>query len=98
METHWKKLTNPNYLGSYSLTPGQDLTVTITKVVQEDVMNMNGKKEKAFQLGREAYINKKNRIVNQECINLLEEKPCKLNIEIMKNFYKGWDIENINNI
>lgn len=48
METHWKKLTNPNYLGSYSLTPGQDLTVTITKVVQEDVMNMNGKKEKAI--------------------------------------------------
>ena len=43
-------------------------------------------------------INKKNRIINQECINLLEEKPCKLNIEIMKNFYKGWDIENIKNI
>lgn len=48
METHWKKLTNPNYLGSYSLTPGQDLTVTISKVVQEEVMNMNGKKEKAI--------------------------------------------------
>ena len=56
------------------------------------------KKEKAFKLGREAYINKKNKIINQECINLLEEKPCKLNIEIMKNFYKGWDIENIKNI
>lgn len=48
METHWKKLTNPNYLGSYSLDPGKDLTVTIVKVVQEEITNMNGKKEKAI--------------------------------------------------
>lgn len=23
------------------------------------------------------------------------KKPCKLNLEIMKNFYKGWDKENL---
>ena len=56
------------------------------------------KKEKAFNLGVEACKNKKDRIVNQECRSLLEEKPCKLNIEIMKNFYKGWDKENLKNI
>lgn len=24
--THWKKLTNPDYLGAYALQPGEDLT------------------------------------------------------------------------
>jgi hypothetical protein len=43
--THWKKLTNPNYIGSYSLEPGKDKTVTILKVVKEIVKNMEGKNE-----------------------------------------------------
>lgn len=64
METHWKKLTNPNYLGSYSIDPGKDLTVTITKVVQEEITNMNGKKEKAIvaylQGQKPAILNKTN--------------------------------------
>lgn len=43
--THWKKLTNPDYLGSYSLEDGQDLILTIQNVRQEVVTGPEGKKE-----------------------------------------------------
>lgn len=45
-KTHWKKLENPNYLGSYALEPGKDLVVQIKSVAQEEVYNpTNQKKE-----------------------------------------------------
>lgn len=46
-KTHWKKLTNPDYLGTYSLNPDEDLTVTIKEVTVEQVYNpsKNGKEE-----------------------------------------------------
>jgi hypothetical protein len=44
--THWKKLTNPDYLGAYALKPGEDLIVTIKDVTQGDVTGMGGKKER----------------------------------------------------
>ncbi len=43
--THWKKLMNPDYLGSYALEPGQDLIVTIKTVGNEEVTGSDGKKE-----------------------------------------------------
>lgn len=43
--THWKKLTNPDYLGAYALEPGQDLIVTIKSVANEVVIGTDGKKE-----------------------------------------------------
>lgn len=43
--THWKKLTNPDYLGAYALTPGEDLVVTIKSVANESVTGTDGKKE-----------------------------------------------------
>lgn len=43
--THWKKLTNPNYLGSYSLQPGESRIVKITNVRREVVVGADGKKE-----------------------------------------------------
>jgi hypothetical protein len=43
--THWKKLTNPDYLGAYALNPGQDLIVTIKSVANETVTGTDGKKE-----------------------------------------------------
>ena len=43
--THWKKLTNPDYLGAYALEPGQDLIVTIKAVANEVVTGSDGKKE-----------------------------------------------------
>ena len=44
-KTHWKKLQNPNYLGAYELQPGQELTLTISKVKEELVIGSDGKKE-----------------------------------------------------
>lgn len=43
--THWKKLTNPNYLGSYSLQPNEERIITIKKVVREQIKGMDGKTE-----------------------------------------------------
>ena len=43
--THWKKLTNPDYLGAYALEPNQDLIVTIKSVSNELVTGPDGKQE-----------------------------------------------------
>ena len=43
--THWKKLTNPNYLGAYSIEDGKDLILTIGTVGNEMVVGPDGKKE-----------------------------------------------------
>lgn len=43
--THWKRLTNPDYLGAYALEPDQDLVVTIKSVSNEVVTGADGKKE-----------------------------------------------------
>lgn len=43
--THWKKLTDPDYLGAYAFQPGQDLIVTIKYVANEIVTGADGKKE-----------------------------------------------------
>jgi len=44
-KTHWKKLTNPNYIGAYDLQPNQELKITIESVTQEMVKNQDGKDE-----------------------------------------------------
>ena len=47
-ETHWKSLTNPDYLGGYSLEPGKDLVLTIKQVRKETVTGPGGKKEECI--------------------------------------------------
>ncbi len=37
--THWKKLTNPNYLGSWDFRENEERTLTIKNVSQEEVFN-----------------------------------------------------------
>lgn len=44
-KTHWKKLTNPDYLGAYALEYGKDLVVQIAGVGREMVAGPDGKKE-----------------------------------------------------
>ncbi len=44
-KTHWKKLTNPDYLGAYALEPGEDLVATIKTVRREIVTGAEGRKE-----------------------------------------------------
>lgn len=43
--THWKKLSNPDYLGSYAFEKGQEMTLTIASVKEEAVTGADGKKE-----------------------------------------------------
>ena len=50
--THWKKLTNPDYLGAYSIEDGKDLILTIAYVRQEKVIGTDGKKEDWFKYER----------------------------------------------
>ena len=45
MLTHWKKLTNPDYLGAYAFDKGEEKTATIARVSREIVMGAEGKKE-----------------------------------------------------
>lgn len=44
-KTHWKKLTNPDYLGAYALEDGQDIILTINFVREEKVTGTDGKKD-----------------------------------------------------
>ena len=44
-ETHWKKLTSPNYLGSYAFNPGDEKIVTIESVMKEQVTGESGRAE-----------------------------------------------------
>ena len=40
-----KKLTNPDYIGSYAFLPGEEKNVQITKVTREIVTGPDGKQE-----------------------------------------------------
>lgn len=44
-KTHWKKLTNPNYLGAYALEPGEEPIYTIKEIKREIVTGQGGNKE-----------------------------------------------------
>ena len=58
-KTHWKKLTNPDYIGAYEIPNGKDLTVTIEKVVREQITGTGGKKEEctvAYLKGHKPFI------------------------------------------
>lgn len=45
MKTHWKKLTNPDYLGAYALEEDKDIVLTIGYVREEKVTGTDGKKD-----------------------------------------------------
>ena len=47
-ETHYKKLINPDYLGAYSLEPGQDMVLTIKSVGKELITGTGGKQEECI--------------------------------------------------
>lgn len=44
-KTHWKKLTNPDYLGAYAFEPGEEKTATVDYVRVEAVTGSDGRKE-----------------------------------------------------
>lgn len=44
--THWRKVRNPDYLGSYAMPPdGSEIILTINKAQKESVAGTDGKKE-----------------------------------------------------
>lgn len=45
-KTHWKKMTNTNYFGSWDLEAGKDMIVLIKLVRKEIVQNAQGREEK----------------------------------------------------
>lgn len=44
-KTHFKKLQNPDFLGTYALDEGKDMVLTIDYVRQEPVVGSDGKRE-----------------------------------------------------
>lgn len=48
MPTHWKKLTNPDFLGAYALDPGEDKTLTIARAAKESFMGNSGKRDEGI--------------------------------------------------
>jgi len=48
MKTHWKKMQNYDYLGSYSLPDGKDITLTIKDTKKEMVTGTGGQKQQCF--------------------------------------------------
>ena len=47
-KTHWKKLFNPNYLGAYSLEPGEEKILTVKAVKNEMVKGQDGREEECL--------------------------------------------------
>lgn len=45
MKTHWKKLTNPDYLGSYDFAQGEERIVTVKSISRKVVKGPDGKEE-----------------------------------------------------
>ena len=43
--THWRMLQNPNYIGAYSLQPGEERTVQIVRVEKQEVKGSDGKSD-----------------------------------------------------
>jgi len=43
-KTHWKKLINPKYSGAYELLPGEEKTLTIKSITQEEVIGQKNHK------------------------------------------------------
>lgn len=43
---HWKKTTNPNYIGAWDFDDGKDMIVQVKDVRTEMIQNQQGKEEK----------------------------------------------------
>jgi hypothetical protein len=46
--THWKKLTDPRFIGSHDLQPGQEVKITFKSNNKEMIDGADGKKEECI--------------------------------------------------
>src|SRR5690242_11931853 len=75
-KTHWKKLTNPDYLGSYDFAQGEERLVTVKNVKREMVSGPDGKKEECTVVHFvENYKPMIMNATNQKMITKLTETP-----------------------
>lgn len=47
-KTHWKKLQNPDYLGSWAIPPGKEVVYTIKAAGREKVVGVSGRAEECL--------------------------------------------------
>ena len=74
--THWKKLTNPDYLGAYDFQQGEERIVTIKDVKRQVVNGADGKKEECTVVYfEENYKPMIMNATNQKQITKLAETP-----------------------
>lgn len=71
-KTHWKKQHNYNFLGSYSLTEGNDMVLTIKELKPEEIVGTAGKKENGF-VCHFAEANVKPMILNKTNCKIIEK-------------------------
>lgn len=74
-KTHWKKNFNYNYLGSYSLNEGQEVTLTIEKINLEMVQSPNGGKDECTVVHFKEDVNgeRKPMILNKTNCKIIED-------------------------
>lgn len=99
--THWKKLTNPDYLGAYSLEPKEERVLTIKSVYRDKVIGPGGKKEDCtvctfMENSKPMILNRLNcktisRIYGTAYIEEWEGKKIQIFAEMVKAF--GEDVE-----
>lgn len=105
-KTHWKKTSNPNYLGSWDLEDDnnkfQQLTLTIKSVVQEEVMDPATSKTKIetvchfVEKYKPMILNETNKkaIATSTKSNYIEDwvgKKIAIKVEKVKAFGDIWD-------
>lgn len=73
IKTHWKKLTNPNYIGAHNLMQGDkpiEIVVTIKSVAIEKVKDQNGKDGECMVA---QLVNSKPMIINKTNAKVIEK-------------------------
>ena len=74
--THWKKLTNPDYLGAYDFEVGEERIITIKDIKRMTVNGSDGKKEECtVAYFEEPYKPMIMNVTNQKAITKLAETP-----------------------
>jgi ABC-type amino acid transport substrate-binding protein len=93
--THWKKLTNPNYLGSWDIDQGESLEIKIVRVQKELVTGIGGDKSECIVATLDGYkpmiLNKTNcktieKIFGTPYIESWKGKTVKVTTEKVKAF------------
>ena len=73
--THWKKLQNPLYLGSYDFQPNEERTVTVKDVKREMVKGQDGTEEHTIVHFVEDYKPMIMNATNSKMLTKLSESP-----------------------